>query len=94
MTYAIIMILTVFDAWATWLGVTRYGIEEGNPFMRWLFTWSVPGACILAVIVTALMLVVVRHYSKQYRWIGYALVGIVAVKVAVAGLHVAWLMLI
>lgn len=94
MIYIAIWLLTLFDAAATYIGVTRFGLPEGNPFMLWLFGWSIPGACILAVIVTTAMLFVVRRYRPHYRWIGWALIGVLAIKIAVAGLHVVWIAMI
>lgn len=94
MIYLAIMALTVFDAWATWLGVTRYGIEEGNALARLMFEWSIPGTCVLAVLLTGSMLLVIRHYADQYRWIGWAVAVVLVAKIAVAGLHTVWLVMI
>ena len=66
MIYLAIMSLTVFDAWATWLGVTRYGIEEGNALARLMFEWSIPGTCVLAVLLTGSMLLV-RYEPSDFE---------------------------
>ena len=94
MIYIAIWLLTVFDAAATWLGVTRYGIGEGNPVMAWLFGWSVPGTCALVVVLIGALLLFVRKHADRYRWIGWALIGVLAVKIGIAGLHVVWLTMI
>ena len=94
MIYLAIMLLTIFDATATYIGVTRFGIEEGNPLARALFAWSIPGTCILAVVLTGAALMVVRRYASKFRWIGWAVIGVLAVKIAIAGLHTVWLSMI
>ena len=94
MIYLAIWLLTVFDATATYIGVTRYGLGEGNPVALWLFGWSIPGTCILAVALTGVALWVIRKHAHRYRWIGWAVVGILAVKIGIAGLHMAWIALI
>lgn len=52
----------------------------------------VPWPAVLLII--GWMLLVVRRYAHRYRWIGWATVGILAVKIGIAGLHTVWLMMI
>jgi len=96
MIYLLIMLLSAFDAAATWLGVTRYGIEEGNAIARLMFGWSVPGTCALALLVTAVALWAIRTAYHRYgvRWAVWAVWGVLAVKIAIVLIHVQWLVLI
>lgn len=92
MIYLAIWLLTIFDAIATCVGVTMFGLEEGNPLMLAMFGWSVSGTCILAVVLTGAALLLVRRYGHQYRWIGYAVTGVLVLKIIVAVMHVVWMM--
>lgn len=96
MIYFVILTLTIFDAWATWLGVTQYGIEEGNALARMLFSWSVPLTCIIAVIFTAIMLSVIKFVQDRTKrkWICAAVWGLLTIKVVIAILHISWLTLL
>lgn len=87
--YISVFILTVFDAIATWYGVTMGYITEGNALVRALFELSIPGTCLMVVVVTGLLLYWIS--THKYRWIPYAMMGVLAVKILIAALHVAWI---
>jgi hypothetical protein len=86
--YITIFLLTMFDAIATWYGVTMGYITEGNAIIRALFEISIPGTCLMVVVVTGALLYWIS--TKKYRWITYAM-GVLAIKILIAALHVAWI---
>jgi hypothetical protein len=87
--YISVFLLTVFDAIATWYGVTMGYITEGNAMIRQLFEISIPGTCLMVVIVTGALLYWIS--THKYRWIPYAMMGVLAIKLLIAALHVAWI---
>lgn len=91
MVYALIFVLTVFDVVCTYIGVSNGYIEEGNWLMAKLFEINVLGTCIFVVLVTGLLIMFVRKKAKEFRWIQFAVLGVLAVKIVIASLHVVWL---
>lgn len=93
-TYFKIMILitfalTIFDAWATWFGVSSGYIQEGNVIARTLFGFSIPWTCAIIVVWTGALLWFISR--QKHRWIPYAMLVVLAAKTYIAALHLAWL---
>ena len=84
-----IFLLTVFDAVATWYGVSCGFIGEGNGIARAMFEISIPGTCAIMVVWTGALLWFIA--KKTYRWIPYAMMVVLAAKVYIAALHLTWL---
>lgn len=87
-----IIVLTLLDVIATGIGVSVGLIEEGNPLINYLFSFSIPATCFLAFLVTTVLLWLV--YTVQVKhdlaWISYALYGILFIKSIVAITHFTW----
>jgi hypothetical protein len=90
--FPIVFALTVFDALATWYGVSNGYIQEGNGIMRELFAISIPLTCMLVVVITGSLLYWIS--TKSYKWIKYAMLPVLAIKIWIAVLHITWLTLV
>lgn len=89
-----ILTLTAADAACTAAGLRLGTIQEGNPLLCHVMTaHPVMTGAAVCVAVAALMLWL-YSVRERVRWIGPALVGVVAVKLAVMGMHIHWIITI
>lgn len=86
-----IAILTLIDIACTYYGITSGYIAEGNPIASMLFGWSPIGTCLIVAALVGLLLYVIAKQYKRYRWIRYAMLGVLAVKIGIVGLHMIWI---
>lgn len=87
--FVAIVLLTAFDAIATGIGVSNGYIGEGNPIANFLFGINIPLTCVLAFLWTCGLLYWIVH--QPYKWIPCSLGLILAVKVAIAWMHLYWI---
>lgn len=89
MIYILIFILTLADVALTVWGVTKGYIEEANPLLQGVFHTSPILTGLAVILAVGLMLL---FLSKQkIKWLGYAVGGLVVIKIGVLLLHVDWM---
>jgi len=89
MIYIFIFILTLGDVILTVWGVTKEYIEEANPLLHGVFHGS-PILTGLAVIL-AVGLILLFLAKQKIKWLGYAVGGLVVLKLCVLVIHVKWI---
>lgn len=86
-----IAILSLIDIACTYAGVSVGAIQEGNPIIAWGFERSVIGTCLVAAVLIAVCLMVLKHYMHRFKWTRYVVAGLVGVKAFVVILHANWI---
>lgn len=86
-----IYILTILDAICTITGVQLGFVEEGNPFVQSAMQNYPILTGLTVVLVIGAVLYGIYRVRHKIRWIGYAMVGVLAIKMAIIGLHVNWI---
>ncbi|SMC59996.1 DUF5658 family protein [Papillibacter cinnamivorans] len=84
--------LTAADAFCTASGIRLGTIEEANPLFSGWISLSPGPAGLAAFLGTAALLALLYASRGRVSWIGGALSGIAAVKLAVLGLHFGWML--
>ncbi len=77
----------VLTAWGLHLGL----IEEANPIMAWLFSVSMSGALILALVVMTAALLFLHVARNRVAWVDMALRSLLAIRFSVLVLHMIWI---
>lgn len=89
---ALIFALTAVDAVCTSEGLRLGVIAEGNPLMA-ATMYSAPGITAAAVCAgTAALLSLIWRLRRRVPWAGAALLGVLAVKIGIVGLHLHWIL--
>lgn len=87
----LILVLTAMDAVCTAAGLRLGVIAEGNPLMA-APMYAAPGITAAAVCAgTAALLALIWRLRRRVPWAGAALLGVLAVKLGVVGLHLRWI---
>jgi len=86
-----IAILSLIDIACTYAGVSVGAIQEGNPIIAWGFEQSVIGTCLVAAMLIAVCLYVLKQYMDRFKWTRYVVAGLVGVKVFVVLMHALWI---
>lgn len=86
-----IAILSLIDIACTYAGVSVGAIQEGNPIIAWGFERSIVGTCLVAAVLIAVCLMVLKRYMSRFRWTRFVVAGLVGVKAFVVLLHVNWI---
>lgn len=86
-----IYILTILDAISTIAGVQLKVVEEANPFVQAAMTNQPILTGLVVCLGIGAVLYGIYRVRHKIRWIGYGLGGMLAVKIAVIGLHVGWI---
>lgn len=84
--------LTLIDATCTTIGVSAGVIAEGNPIFSSIMTSNPVVTSVAAVVYTSTLLAFVWRYGAQFRCTMPLMSFVVVVKVAVVGLHLAWML--
>lgn len=83
-----IMLLSVFDAVCTAIGVSSGNVIETNQ----LFSSSVMGSpwvsCGLVCAGVCALLWLVYKLGSKYRWVHYALIAVLIERIAIAAVHI------
>jgi hypothetical protein len=87
--YLFVFLLTIFDAICTAFGISHGYITEGNPVVSWFMDKSVWGTCIGAIVIVGLILYWISQ--QDYKWIRYAMIPVLIVKIGIAGMHIYWM---
>ena len=87
----VIYILSLIDIACTYAGVSVGAIQEGNPIIAWGFERSVIGTCLVAAVLIAVCLMVLKQYITRFMWTRYVVAGLVGVKAFVVVLHCVWI---
>ena len=86
-----IYILTILDAISTITGVHLGVVEEANPFIQATMTNQPILTGLVVCVAIGAVLYGIYRVRHRIRWIGYAMGGVLAVKVAIMGLHINWI---
>ena len=90
MIYIFIFILTLSDVSLTAYGVLNGQISEGNPLMAKILDYNLIGGAMVVLLVTGLL---IWFLSKQnLKWIKFACIGLLVIKIFIMFLHVGWLL--
>lgn len=89
--FIIIFLLTIADAVCTAVGVSHGVINEGNVLMQTAMT-SYPVLTAVAVcLIIGGILYLMWRVRKRIKWMPRALIGILAVKIGILGMHGYWI---
>lgn len=86
-----IYILTVLDAISTITGVQLKVVEEANPFVQATMTNQPILTGLVVCVAIGAVLYGIYRVRHRIRWIGYAMGGVLAVKVFVMAIHFNWI---
>jgi dolichol kinase len=86
-----IYILTLLDAISTITGVQLKVVEEANPFVQAAMTNQPVLTGLVVCLVIGAVLYGIYRVRHRIRWIGYAMGGVLAVKVGIMSLHINWI---
>ena len=89
MIYIFIFILTLFDAAISVWGVTTNRMEEGNPLLVDFMNNNALLTGIAVIIIVGLLLLFISKY--RFKWMKYAIMSILCVKIFVMYLHTIWM---
>jgi uncharacterized YccA/Bax inhibitor family protein len=87
----IIFGLTVFDAVLTCIGINLSFIKEANPLLKDLFRVTPEFAAFVIIAFVGMLLIIIYKFHRCVPWIRYGLQAILAIKLAVIGLHMIWI---
>jgi hypothetical protein len=86
-----VYILTVLDIILTVTGIRMDYITEANPILQgFMHNYPILTGTVMCALVGAVLYGVYRVRHK-IRWLGYAMGGMMAVKVVIIGIHVGWI---
>lgn len=87
-----IYILTILDVVCTVTGIKTGFITEANPLMQDFIEKAPIIAGVFVLVGVTSLLCLIYRLRKKIRWLKYALTGVVAVKVIIAGMHIGWIL--
>jgi hypothetical protein len=85
-----IFVLTLTDAICTAIGMRLGVITEANPLLRDVMTASPILASMGVCLLVGALLYFLYLFRGRVKWLGPALYAVTAVKLAVLGMHFAW----
>lgn len=86
-----VFIMTVVDAASTVTGVKLGVIEEANPFIQAAMTNQPILTGLVVCLAIGAILYGIYRVRHRIRWIGYAMGGVLVVKIGVIALHINWI---
>ena len=84
--------LTLVDVGCTYFGYKAGYIEEANPLLRYMFHSHPELTSILVIIFVGFLLSLLWEYKEKVKYIALVVAGLLTIKIAVAALHLGWLL--
>lgn len=88
--FILVYLLTIIDVVFSYIGLKLNYIQEFNPVMNYFINLSLP-LTMAAVLVGAAILLYLIYSLSYFRWIAYAMAGVLVVKLIVVGMHAVWI---